>query len=1345
MEFRLLGPLEVVDDGRALELGGLKQRALLAVLVLEANRVVSVDHLIDALWEEEPPETAQKGLQVYVSRVRNVLGRERLTTVPSGYTLRVGADELDLNRVVALRDEGKFAEALSLWRGPALSDFRYQRFAQSEIGRLEELRLACLEGRIDQDLSEGRHAELIGELEALVAEHPLHQRLHAQLMLALYRSGRDAEALESYRQARGVLVDGLGIEPRRELRELQQAILRQDAALDLVAEHETAESRRAAFVGLELPEPPSDGSSVAREERKLVSVLFADLVDFVARSESGDPEDLRAVLAPYHALVRDRLVGYGGTVEKFIGDAVVGVFGAPAAHEDDAERAVRAGLAILQGVELPVRVAVTTGEAVVALDSRPATGETIVTGDVVNTASRLQHLAPAGGLVVDESTYRATRDVIEYEQLEPVAVKGKRDVIPIWRAERARTRPDELPEPGMQTAFVGREHELELLRRTYGRAIHEAVPQLVTIVGEPGVGKTRLLLEFATMLANSSDRSVVRRGHCLPYGEGITFWALGELLKEEAGILESDTSTTVVRKLSEAVAAVVIDLSEREWITAHLAPLVGVAESVRMVSRDRSESFTAWRRFLELLAARASLVIILEDLHWADPALLEFVEHLLDWATDVPLLVMGTARPELYDQARGWGGGKRNASTISLGPLSQGETATLVVSLLEGAELPDQIEAVLLERAGGNPLYAEEFSRMYRERRVAGGNGGVDVPETVQALIAARLDTLPTQRKALLQDAAVVGEVFWAGAVAAVGARREEEVAADLQELVRKELIRRARESSVASDAEFSFWHILIRDVAYRQIPRADRARKHRGAAAWIERLAAERLTDYAELLAYHYGQALELERAVGAGDDARDLEARTARFLLLAGDRVFSLDIAKAEDYFRRALDLLPESAPERPHAQARLAEAGWLSGRRYNEAVTTYRRAIRQLRANGDNIAAGGAIVQLAAALRERGETGRAPLLLAEAVELLEREPPSSELVHAYTHTARDHMFAGRHELCFEWAEKAIGLATTLGIEEQAVRALQHRGFSRWELGDRGALDDLQEALRIGLESGLGDDTAAAYINLGDVTWWAEGPAAGLAIYEAGIDFSARRGLTLREQWLRAETVWVLFELGRWDDALKVARGVTDWDREHGPTQIAMLVAAYAAHIRLLRGDVGKASAAVDEFLDRAREMKDPQILLPALLVAAETRHAQSDDAVTLSLVREFEQETANRGFWRAMYCNQAVRLAVASGAADLGEALLEGLSIPGLRQALAVTSARAALAEPRGDLKGAAALYAEAAAGWSRFGFIYQEALALADEGRCRRQLGDEDAARPLLAAATERFDRLGIPAP
>jgi tetratricopeptide (TPR) repeat protein len=665
-----------------------------------------------------------------------------------------------------------------------------------------------------------------------------------------------------------------------------------------------------------------------------------------------------------------------------------------------------------------------------------------------------------------------------------------------------------------------------------------------------------------------------------------------------------------------------------------------------------------------------------------------------------------------------------------------------VEALLDGAQLPAKTEAALLERAGGNPLYAEEFARMFLDHRVADADGDIPVPESVQALIAARLDTLPAERKALLQDAAVVGKVFWAGAVKAVGSRSDEAVAADLQELVRKELVRRARESSVANDSEFSFWHILVRDVAYRQIPRAERARRHRAVAQWIEQIAPGRVTDYAELLAHHYGQALELERAAGAGDGTRDLEERTAHFLLLAGDRAFPLDVGKAEDYFRSALDLLPADAPERPKAQARLAEAGWLAGRGYNEAVSAYERAIHDLRASGDTAAAAGALVQLATALRDRGETTRAPELLAEAVDLLEQEPPGPELVRAYTHTARDHMFAGRGVECFEWAEKAIDLAETLGIGEQSMRALQCRGFARWELGDRGGLDDLREALRIGLESGLGDDVAAAYINLGDVTWWADGPAAGLAVYEEGMEFASRRGIAFREQWLRAQSVWPLFELGRWDELLETARGVFEWDREHGPSQIAMLALPYVAHVRLLRDDVREAAGLADEFLDRAREMQDPQLLLPALSVAAQIKHAQGEQEGALSLVRELEQETRDRAFWRATCCLDAVRVAVAFGAVTLGEALLTDVQPTGGRQALAQTSGRAAVTEARGDVGGASDLYSKAAAGWSEFGFVYEEGLALQGEGRCRRKLGDTAAAAHLLAAATERFDLLGV---
>ncbi len=631
------------------------------------------------------------------------------------------------------------------------------------------------------------------------------------------------------------------------------------------------------------------------EERKVVSVLFVDLVGFTDRADRADPEDIRATLHPYHARVKRETERFGGTVEKFVGDAVMAVFGAPVAHEDDAERAVRGALSILAaieemnqaepGLELAVRAAVNTGEAVVSLAARPEAGEGIVTGDVVNTASRLQQAAPVGGVVVGEVTYRATRDVVDYEELEPVSVKGKAEPIPIWRATGVRSRFGAELEQPTRAPLVGRADELALLAQTYARAVHESGIQLVTVTGEPGIGKTRLLAEFRDVLSEQPEAVSWQQGRCLPYGEGITFWALGEIVKAQAGILESDSPEQASEKLSAAVDAAVGEASEREWFKARLAPLVGAQLIEAPGTAERAESFMAWLRFLESLAAQRPLVLVLEDLHWADDALLEFVEHLVDLSTGVPILLVCAARPELYERHRGWGGGKRNSTTLALSPLTGDETARLISALLSQAVLPAETQAVLLERSGGNPLYAEEFVRMLTDRGILTRRGRVvkiapeaeiPVPETVQALIAARLDTLPADRKALLHDAAVVGKVFWTGALAWIGRIPERAVEEGLYELVRKELARPARISSVKGQPEYSFWHLLVRDVAYSQIPRAGRAAKHRAVAQWIERIAEDRVIDHAEILAHHYGQALELVRAAGSAGEARALEAPT-------------------------------------------------------------------------------------------------------------------------------------------------------------------------------------------------------------------------------------------------------------------------------------------------------------------------------------------------------------------------------------------------------------------------------------------------------------------------------------
>src|SRR5690242_8020029 len=559
-----------------------------------------------------------------------------------------------------------------------------------------------------------------------------------------------------------------------------------------------------------------------REERKVVTVFFADLVGFTSRAEQLDPEDVRAVLASYWQHVRDELEHYGGTVEKFIGDAVMALFGAPVAHEDDPERAVRAALAIRDWAreqrDVQVRIAVNTGEALVLLGASPAEGEGMAAGDVVNTAARLQSAAPINGVLVGELTYRATHGVIDYAEQEPVVAKGKTEPLAVWEALAARSR--FTVETMSAAPLAGRGDEVELLVNTFQRVRRDREPQLVTVGGVPGIGKSRLVAELFAFVEAEPDFITWRRGRSLSYGDGVSLWALGEIVKAELGVLESDARDETASKLEQSLAELADSDAERAWLTRHLAPLLGLPAE----QSDRSERFGAWRRWIELLAEQRTLVLVFEDIQWADDELLDFVDELADWASDLPLLVVCTARPELFERRPGWGGGKRNVLTVSLGPLSDTDTARIVSATLDRALLPAETQSALLERAAGNPLYAEQYARMVAE-------GGLPdaLPDSVQGIVAARLDLLGPEEKALLQDASVVGRVFWPGALGAA-----DEL---LRSLVRKEFIRRERRSSVGGEQEYSFAHALVRDVAYAQIPRGDRAAKHRAAASWIESL----------------------------------------------------------------------------------------------------------------------------------------------------------------------------------------------------------------------------------------------------------------------------------------------------------------------------------------------------------------------------------------------------------------------------------------------------------------------------------------------------------------------------
>jgi class 3 adenylate cyclase/tetratricopeptide (TPR) repeat protein len=1091
------------------------------------------------------------------------------------------------------------------------------------------------------------------------------------------------------------------------------------------------------------------------EERKIVTVLFCDLVGFTTRSEYADPEDVRATLRLYHSCVSREIERLGGTIEKFIGDAVMAVFGAPVAHEDDAERAVRSALRILDALQtlnqtspdldLAVRIGINTGETVVTLAAPAGEHEGLVAGDVVNTASRLETAAPIGGVVVGEATYRATKSVFEYEQLAPVKAKGKAKPLSIWQATKARGRYGADVDSQAPTPFMGREDEFEVLTRAYVRALREGSIHLITLLGEPGVGKTRLVKEFFAYVDRRPEIVFWRIGRCLPYGDGITFWPLGEIVKAHAGILESDGPREAAASLNLTLETLVGDASEREWIRGRLAPLVGLSSGELAGATERVESFTAWRRFLEAMAIKHPLVLVFEDLHWADSAMLDFLDHLVDWSNDVPILVVCTARPELYERRPGWGGGKRNSTAISLSPLTDEIIWEIISALLPRSDLPVEIHELVLERAGGNPLYAEEFVRMLmdaepmRVEQDRLGLPGMPFPESIQAIIAARIDGLAPDQKALMQDASVVGKVFWSGALSFMAGLDEVEVLKGLHELARKELVRPARTSSMKGQWEYTFWHSLIRDVAYSQIPRASRATKHIRVGEWTEELAGERVADHAEVLAYHYRQALDLARATGEGD-LIDLERDTRRFLVMAGDRALGLDVEKAAIHYKEVLRLLPPGHLERAAVQVKAAEAAGRVGR-FAEAEGKYGEAIADLRAQGNLRGAGQAMVKLSVLLWRGGKTAESRRILGQAIELLEREPPGPELAQAYAELAADKVVLGLFDGALQWSKKALALSEMLGAEELMPSALSAQGIARWYLGDASGIDDLQKALDLSVSLGLGRETARVQAVLAELLWVTAGPSIAIETSEKGIELAERRGNADLAMAIRAQTLGPLFDTGRWDDLLALADELAAWSHTTGEGYFSIHAESFQAHVMLCRGQLEQAGSLSARILPAAREVADPQVLVSALAVAALIEAGHHDLAGAARLVLELEEVTRGRpGWYRAHYLPDVIEICVAAGDVSLPERLTRDMPVHAARHKLSLLTVEAILAEARGDLEEASRTYAEAADRWRAFGSVPARGRALLGAGRCSQRLGKPDAAA-FLEEARNAFLGLG----
>jgi class 3 adenylate cyclase/tetratricopeptide (TPR) repeat protein len=976
-----------------------------------------------------------------------------------------------------------------------------------------------------------------------------------------------------------------------------------------------------------------------REERKVITVLFCDLVGSTAQGERLDPEDLQALLSRYHGRVRTELERFGGTVEKFIGDAVVALFGVPVAHEDDPERAVRAALAVREWVsdeaDLHVRVAVNTGEALVMLSARVAHGEHVASGDVLNTAARLQAAAPVDGIVVGEQTYRATEPMIEYRKHKPVLAKGKAEPVPVWEVVQARAAFG-IDVAQVGAPLVGRRRELGVLADALTRIREERSPQLVTIVGVPGIGKTRLVYELNQVVDTLPELIFWRQGRSLPYGEGVTYWALAEMVKAQAGILESDTSAETERKLHQATLGLLPEETEARWVESQLGPLVGLRSEEEVRAERSDESFPAWRRFFEAMAEQRPLVLVFEDLHWADGSLLDFVDYLVDWATEVPLLVVCTARPELLERRAAWGGGKSNALTLSLAPLSDEETVRLLAQLLQRSVLAAETQTALLAHAGGNPLYAEQFARMVDER----GSVGDGLPETVQGIIAARLDALAADEKALLQDAAVVGKVFWAGAVAAISGQARTAVEQSLHGLERKEFVRRERRSAVAGEMQLVFRHLLVRDVAYGQIPRAARAERHRLAAEWLESLG--RAEDHAEMLAHHYLSALEFARA--AGEKTVGLEQRARLALRDAGDRALALGaFLAAAHFYEGALDLWPEDGAGLPALLLRYGKS------RYQDVSLdegVLERASDGLLELGDREGAAEAESLLGWLWWARGQREYARVHLERALELVRAQPTTVVKAYVLSDASRFNLHTGELEAAFRLGTEALALAEELGIDELRASNLNNIGVARIEFGEtEQGVADLERAVELGAAANSWQEWRAA-LNL---AWHGSTMLGDLRrAWDRHLQSSriaARRGLEFAVRWERGERVFYTYWRGDWVECERVAGELIDESAESGHYQESV-VRRTRALIRLARDDIDGALADASSAVELARKAVDRQILDPALLGRAQVLEevGRRNDADTLlSEVLELWRERDVGTFPEAVL---AARLAVKLG---------------------------------------------------------------------------------------------------
>jgi class 3 adenylate cyclase/tetratricopeptide (TPR) repeat protein len=912
----------------------------------------------------------------------------------------------------------------------------------------------------------------------------------------------------------------------------------------------------------------STPAAQAREpERRLVTVLFADLVSFTSLSEHRDPEDVRRLLSVYFDRCRVLIERYGGTVEKFIGDAVMAVWGTPVAREDDAERAVRAALALTQAItavgeefgvpELCARAGVLTGHAAV---DPGAEGQGMVLGDTVNTASRLQSLAAPGTVLVDDVTRRASEASVVYEDAGTHAVKGREQPIHAWTALRVVAGAGGARRgAGVEAPFVGRDRELQAIIEASERTTEESRAERVVVVGEAGTGKSRLLWEFFKYVDGIEKESWWHQGRCLSYGEGVAYWALAEMIRSRAGILEDEPPESARAKLSEAVNEHVQDERERRLVEPRLAHLLRLEERAEA---DRADLFSGWRLFFERMAAELPVILVFEDLQWADTGLLDFIDYLLEWSAEYPIFILALGRPGLRERRRAW-------EVLTLEPLEVESVTAILNSLAPG--LPADVLAQISRRAEGVPLYAIETIRMLQDRGLLVQEGSryvmtsevvdLDVPETLQALVASRLDGLSSGERSLLQDASVLGQAFSAAAAAAVSGRPEEEVVAVLDGLRAKQILGRDDDPRSPERGQYVFLQALLRTVAYGTLSRQARKARHVDAARHLERTWPGEQRDIAEVLASHY---LEATHADPDAVDVSELRAAARDRLAAAGRAAASLALGtEAQRYFEQAAELSDDDF-ERAELFEQAGQALWQSGDadgaedRLREAIELYARSgraaggratlvlatilrlhgqmdearslLEEIRASdtatADRIIRAEALAQLGAELTRSDEPEGAGLLFDEALMVLELEQAWPALANALVNRAAYLSFCNRLEEC-------------TGVLRQAL-----------VLAERHDLPTV--ALRVRFTLAAGALNADRFMDAVDEC-------------QLGLALARERGDRVMERNLLSQIVAPLVFLGRWDEADAYARtlleGAEDVD--------ALFGAAYGATVAAARGD--------------------------------------------------------------------------------------------------------------------------------------------------------------------------------